>query len=213
MKKIFKVIIVLIVIIALAFFVVKSIFHVTVDENEIPQNVYEENTGLLGLVQLELVELFVLNIGNDEYILVEEMVNLVIRDSIRENFNESYDPLGDCETDECNYIVINNNYYVDYVWASLSEENQLILNVSTGTTKLGGFNTITHLYFDIDIDYTSFEVVLTLDVLKIHNTGISIETLNSILSNFDTQEIEDSITKGTLDLEEYTYRFGLILFP
>ncbi len=120
--KLLKILLVLIVVLGAAVFFAYKTVHVEVDEADLPQDVYEENSDLLLLVNAKMLELFVLSTG-DEYTLVEETVNLIILDAIRENVNEDYAPLGTCETVECNYITSNDNYYVNYLWAELSDDN------------------------------------------------------------------------------------------
>lgn len=213
MKKLIKAILIILAILLLVFLVLKSIFNVSVDEDDLPDNVYNENGNLLTVLNGNLFDIFLSPLQTDDYTLVEDITNLVIRDSIQKNINEEYDPLGTCETDECNFIVSEDNYYVNYVWTELTEDNQLLVNVSAGTNKVGGFNTIAHLYFDIEIEYLSFEIVLTLDEIMLNETEISVELLDKILSNFDKDGIEESVTEGTLDLEEYTYQIEFISFP
>jgi len=90
--------------IVLILLLIKASIQVEVDEDTLPVNVYEEDADLLTLVNTRLIDLFI-NSATNEYTVVEEVVNLIILDSIRENVNSEYDPLGDCETTECNYIV------------------------------------------------------------------------------------------------------------
>jgi len=198
--------------IVLILLLIKASIQVEVDEDTLPVNVYEEDADLLTLVNTRLIDLFI-NSATNEYTVVEEVVNLIILDSIRENVNSEYDPLGDCETTECNYIVYDENYYVSFIWAELSDDNQLIVHVSLGSDALVGVNTIFDFYFDIDIDYLGFGIELTLDTYYINDTNLSINILDKIFSNLDTEQIESQVSKGELDLTEYTYKISFSLLP
>ena len=205
--KLIKVLIIVSVVLLVLLFVAKSIIQVEVNEDSLPTNVYEEDSDLLTLVNSRMFDLFVTSVTN-EYTVVEEVVNLVILDSIRDNINSDYDPLSDCDTTDCNFIVHDENYYVKYIWAELSDDDQLIIHVSLGSEAFIGVNTIFHFYFDIEIDYIGFGIELTLDSYYIHDNSLSMDILDNIFSNFDTAQIESEVSKGELDLEEYSYRIS-----
>ena len=210
--KIIKILIVTVVVLAVLGFIGVGVINVDVIEDDLPTNVYEEDANLLSLVNTRLFDLFVTSVTN-EYGVVEEIVNLVILDSIRENINSEYDPLGDCETNECNFIIYEDNYYVNYIWAELNEDDQLVIHVSLGSEILIGVNTIFDFTFDIDIDYLGFGIELTLDSYSINNMDLSMNILDNIFSNLDTDQIESEVSKGELDLEEYTYTLSFSLMP
>ena len=181
--KIIKILIILIAILAVLGFIGVGVINVDVIEDDLPTNVYEEDANLLSLVNTRMFDLFVTSVTN-EYSVVEEIVNLVILDSIRENINSEYDPLGDCETTECNFIIYEDNYYVNYIWAELNDDNQLVIYVSLGSEILIGVNTIFDFTFDIDIDYTGFGIELTLDSYSINDMDLSMSIdILSILSH------------------------------
>ena len=192
--------------------VAKGAIQVDVDENLLPTNVYEEDADLLTLVNTRMYDLFMTSVTN-EYTIVEEVVNLIILDSIRDNVNSEYDPIGDCDTTECNFIVYEDNYYINYIWAELSDDNQLIIHVSLGSEKFIGVNTVFNFYFDIEIDYLGFGIELTLDAYTLGDVDLSMEILNRIFSNIDTEQIEGQVSKGELDLTEYSYKISFSLFP
>ncbi len=206
MKAVKGLIVVLVVLLVLLF-VAKSVIQVEANEDLLPTNVYEENADLLTVVNTSLFDLFVTSVTN-EYTVVEEVVNLIILDSIRDNVNSEYDPLGDCDTNECNFIVYDDNYYVNYIWAELSDDNQLIIHVSLGSETFIGVNTIFHFYFDIDIDYVGFGIELTLDTFYLHERELSMGILDTMFSNLDSTKIENQVSIGDLDLEEYSYRIS-----
>ncbi len=210
--KILRKLVILVIIVFGLLMVIKAQIQVEVNEDALPTNVYEENADLLTVVNIKLFDLFVTSVTN-EYTVVEEVVNLIILDSIRDNVNSNYDPLGDCETVECNYIIHNDNYYVNYIWAELSDNNQLIVHVSLGSEKLIGVNTIFDFYFDIDIDYTGFGIELTLDTYDINDIGLSKDILDKIFSYLDTAQIESEVSKGELDLTNYSYKISFSLLP
>ena len=210
--KIIKKLVVLAILLFALLLVGKSIIQADVNEDSLPTNVYEEDADLLTVVNTRLFDLFVTSVTN-EYTVVEEVINLIILDSIRDNINSSYDPLGDCDTVECNYIIHDDNYYINYIWAELSENNQLIVHISLGSEKFIGVNTIFDFYFDIDIDYIGFGIELTLDTYDINDIGLSMGILDKIFSYLDTAQIESQVSKGDLDLTNYSYSISFSLLP
>lgn len=208
MKFIRNILIILVILGAIGFFAYSKV-HVEVNEEDLPEDVYEQDGNLLLLLSANMLDLFVLDSG-DEYTLIEESVNLIILDAIRENVNDQYDPLGTCETDECNFITATEDYYVNYLWAELSDDNQLIIHVSVGSDKYIHINTIIDLYFDIEINYTDFGFTLTLTNVFLADMEISMDRLDQLLEYADKDAIEASVTTGELDIDEYTYT---ITFP
>lgn len=201
MKKIKWFIILVLLLFAVLYSVISS-YRVDVDINDIDDTPYQENANLLTVVHSFLVDLFV-DSNTDEYTLVEDIINYVIVDSIHENINEDYNPFDDCNSDDCKYIIYSDDYYVDYLWADLNDDNQIVVNIGLGTDYLD-FHTVMRFYFDVSIDYTSLEIELSLNRYEIDETELKISYLDTILEG-SKQEIEDSITFGELDLDEYTY--------
>lgn len=210
--KLIKSLVVIALVIGALGFVAFKIVHVEASDADLPEDVYEEDSNLLTLVNLNLFDLFIGD-PDDEYTVVEEIINLVILEAIRENINTEYDPLGDCETIECNYIEHNENFYINYLWAELNDENQIVVYVSIGSDKIVHVNTIVSFYLDIEINYIGFEITLTLDKIAINKTEISVERIDKIMSNFDKGNIEDSVSVGELDLDEYKYTISFSPLP
>lgn len=201
-----KRLLILIVILAALGFVAISIIDVDASDSDLPANVYEEDSDLGTVLDTKLLEVFSSAV-TDDFTPIEEIINLVILDSIRDNINAEYDPLSDCETVECNYIVYEDFYYVNYLWAELNEDDQLVVFISYGSKKLIGFNTIMEFNFDLDINisFTGLEISLILESYNINDKGLSLSILDNIFARLDTEEIENSVSTGTLDLEEYSY--------
>lgn len=211
MKLIRNVVIALIVLIVVLFIAVQSI-QVEVNEQDLPTNVYTEDSNLGTIIQARLFSLFVLSEDN-EYSIIEEIINYVILDSIRENINAEYDPLSDCETIDCTNIVYSEDYYIDYVWANLNDDNQLIVNVGVGSTTIMDFHTIIYLVMDVDIQVINTAILLTLQDVYIDDFHISVGLLETIFSNVDKDAIESKVTKGTLDLDAFTYELDFTIIP
>jgi len=211
MKKL-RLLVILVVVLVGLLFVAKSAIQVDVNEDSLPMAIYYETGDLLNLVTLKMFGLFMVSSTN-EYTVVEEVINLVILDSIRENINSDYEPLGSCDTIECNYIIYDENYYVNYIWAELSDDNQMIVHVSMGSEKFIGVNTVFDFYFDIEIDYINFGITLTLDSYYISDINIPMSLLDNIFSNLDTDQIESQVSKGDLDLTDYSYKINFSLLP
>jgi hypothetical protein len=158
-----------------------------------------------------MVELFFTSYSN-EYTVTEEILNLVVLDSIRENINADYDPLSDCETIECNYIVHEDNYYLNYIIINVTEDNQFLVRVSIGSDKFIDYNTVFSFLFDVEIKYSDFEISLTLDEYYVGDRDLPISILDNIFKNLDKDEIENQVSVGELDLEEYSYTISLSPF-
>lgn len=202
--KIIKIVLILLVFLIAASFVVLNSIKQEIDEDTLPTNVYEEDSNLLTVVNARLFDLFVSSVTN-EYTVVEEIMNLIILDSIRENVNADYDPLGDCETIECEFIVHEDYYYINYLYVVLNDDDQLVVYVSGGTDKYVDFNTVTSFVFDVDIDYVGTEISLTLAEYYIADKKLSLNMLDKIFGKLDAENIEAQVTTGALDLEDYSY--------
>ncbi len=182
-----------------------------VEESELPINVYEEQGNLISIMNARMIELFITSVGN-EYTVIEEVLNLVVLDSIRENINADYDPLSDCETLECNYIIHDDTYYLNHIIVELTEDDQFLVRVSLGSDKIVDYNTVFSFLFDVEIKYTDFEISLTLDTYHVGNKELSIKILDTIFKNLDKEQIENQVSAGDLDLDEYTYTISFSPF-
>jgi hypothetical protein len=203
----------LVVILVLIAIIVGFLYSVKqdIEETELPANVYEEQGNLNSIINARMVELFFTSYSN-EYTVTEEILNLVVLDSIRENINADYDPLSDCETIECNYIVHEDNYYLNYIIINVTEDNQFLVRVSIGSDKFIDYNTVFSFLFDVEIKYSDFEISLTLDEYYVGDRDLPISILDNIFKNLDKDEIENQVSVGELDLEEYSYTISLSPF-
>jgi hypothetical protein len=190
-----------------------ALYSVKVDfeESELPVNVYEEQADLLSIVDAKLFELFMTSV-TDEFTVIEEVLNLVVLNSIRDNVNAEYDPLGDCETIECNFIIHEDYYYLNYIIVELTENDQFLVKVSLGSDKYLEYNTVFSFLFDVEINYTGFEISLTLDQYHLSDKELSMSILDTIFSNLDAETIETQVSTGDLDLEEYSYSISFSPF-
>ena len=210
MKTIRNLIIILIILIALGVIGLGAI-EVDVDDSSLSTIVYEEDANLTDILQAKFISLFVSG-STEESSLVEDIINLVIYDSIKNNINSDYDPLGDCETTECNYVIYEDYYYINYIFAEMNDDGQLVLTVSFGTEEIIEVNTILVLVFDVDIKLLSMSIELTLDKYYLAEYEISKTMLDRIFSKIDTENIESQVSKGELNLEEYTYTISFSPF-
>lgn len=208
MKKI-KVLFIVVVLFTVLGMILFSKFNVDVDTDEINQSPYHENATLYSEIASFLFDLFFVD-DTEPYEIVERVINYVIVDSIRENINEDYNPFTDCTSDECLYVVSDDSYYLDYIWATLNEDNQIVVHTGIGTS-LFDFHTIIHMYFDVFIDYSNFEVVLSLEHLELNDTLIETSLIDRILGDHKNH-IEEQVTFGTLNLDDYTYRISFSIF-
>lgn len=185
-------------------------FQVKVEESELPTNVYEQEADLLSVMNDRMVGLVLQ--GSNSYTIIEEILNLVVLDSIRENINSDYDPLGDCETIDCNFIMHEDYYYINYIFVELTDDNQFLVKVSLGSDKIFDYNTVFSFLFDVEIDYIGMEILLTLDTYQLADKELSISILDNIFSKLDSDDVESKVSTGTLDLEEYSYTISFSPF-
>lgn len=158
-----------------------------------------------------MASIFITSVTN-EYTVIEEILNHVVLNSIRENVNEDYDPLGDCETIECNFIVHEEYYYLNYIIVKLTDDYQFLVRVSLGTDKFLDYNTVLNFLFDVEINYIGFGISLTLDQYSISDKDLSMSLLDKIYNRLDIETIELEVTTGDLDLEEYSYTISFSPF-
>ena len=209
--KFLKILLLLIFILLCALVIALYSVKVDVEESELPVNVYEEQADLLSIVDAKLFELFITSATN-EFTVIEEVLNLVVLNSIRDNVNAEYDPLGDCETVECNFIIHEDYYYLNYIIVELTEDDQFLVRVSLGSDKFYEYNTVFSFLFDVDINYTGFEISLTLDQYHLSDKELSMSILDMIFDNLDADTIESQVSTGNLDLEEYSYSISFSPF-
>lgn len=189
---------------------VRSIeYQVTADD--LPQDVYDSSGDLLSFAKVKMIGLMTAT-SDQRYTLIEEIMNLVLYDSIRKNINPEYDPLGDCGTTSCERIVESGIAYINYAFASLNNNDQLVITISGGTDRIASIDTALILVFDIALDDVltpTSTIVLTLNRYSLGAREMSMSLLNMIFNRMDKASIEASMTFGTLDLDQYTYSISL----
>ncbi len=192
---------------------VQSKLEVDVSSADLPQDVYQNDGDLLLIAQQKLIDIVNPLNMEDDYTLTEEFLNYMLLYSIRENVNADYNPLDDtCDTTACQNIVETDYGNVQYAYTQLTEENQLLVVVTFYREDYPQTTTAIYATFDIDIALLELEIILTLDHITIGTIDLSVSQLDSIVSFFDKQAIEDMIEIGELDLDDYTYRVALVSF-
>ncbi|MCD4827096.1 MAG: hypothetical protein K8Q99_04890 [Acholeplasmataceae bacterium] len=177
-----------------------------VTDDELPQAVYTDTSDLNIASQAYLTGLLLAS-DSERYNMIAEFMNYMLLDSIRENINADYDPLADLDTIEANYIIHNDNFYIDYLYANLNDDNQLVVTAAFGSNMIFKVDSALILVFDIDtnISITSLGFTLTLVDYSLSDTSLSIQILDFIFSRLDKTQIEDYMNQGDLDLDNYTY--------
>jgi hypothetical protein len=211
LKSLFVFIIVVVVILVTTTFVFVKSIAVDVTDANLPQNIYTETGDLQTIAELSLVGLVIAN-DEDRYLLINNFMNYMLLDSIRENVNSAYDPLGSLDTDAANYIIKEDVYYIDYVYSTLNEDNQIVICISFGTDKYITSHSCIYMYFDVDIDVQllNITVTLTLSEYYIADHKLSLKILDYVFDKLGKTAVEDSMTMGTLNLDNYTYTVSII---
>lgn len=213
LKRLLIFIVLLIIILIITVFVIVKSIAVDTTDSDLPQEIYESPGNLLTAAQLSLLEIPFAT-DEDQYTIFEEFINYVILDSIRTNINDAYDPLGDIESTDANYVIYQREFFIDYVYATLNEDDQIVVCISFGTDTLMRSRSAIYLYFDVEINVglLDLSVVLTLDQYHIADKNLSFKILDYLFTKLDKPSIEDSITYGILDLDEYTYTIQILDF-
>ncbi|MCK5731912.1 MAG: hypothetical protein KAH13_02770 [Tenericutes bacterium] len=210
LKKLILIIVVFVVLLIAGSLLFLNSIEYEVTNSDLPQDVYETSGELLPYAKTKILSLLIVD-EDDRYTVVEEIINLIILDSIHENINESYDPLGDCTTNDCSRIYNSDSLYIDYVFAEINEDNQIVITISAGSESIIKADTALILVFDIDFNIITLNpnIVFTLNSYYLGNKGLSLTLLNIIFNRLDKTEVEDSMTFGTLDLDEHTYTISI----
>ncbi len=210
-KRLFILVIVLALVVVVGVIMLARSIAVEVTDADLPQDVYTETGDLLTIAELNLVGL-VLADEQERYTIIEEFMNYILLDSIRTNINSAYDPLGDLDTDAANYVMSESAFYIDYVYAELNDTDQIVICISFGTDQYYQMHSALYLTFDIDIEIVllNIDVVLTLSEYRIADKELSMKILDFAFNKLDKSTIEDSMTFGVLDLDDYTFTFSLI---
>lgn len=207
--KILKRLIIGIVILSLiaitGLFIYLNSVKVNVTDDDLPENVYTY-TGSLNVLMLSTISNIVSNNGDrDQYI--EDYINILIYKTIRDDINPDYDPING-DTDKSQYIAKNFAFELDYIIADLTEDDQVMITVSI--KRLGFPKAMTALYFYFDMSFQSTTLTLSLDKVFMDEDEISKPTYDFFVSMADKEEIESSIDKGTLNLDDYTYEINFM---
>lgn len=173
----------------------------TVTKEDLPQDVYESDGNLSVLILSKATEIVFAD-EEDSYTLIEDFVNLLIFDIIKDDINPEYDPINGSEEIN-NYIINKDKLVIDYIYAHLNEENQLIVTVSVKRSNI--VETAMHFVFDMNYDFSSFSLVLSLEKVFLHDVEIKRNIYDYLVSMADKEEIEQYVETGVLDLDDYTY--------
>lgn len=204
-RTLIVVIVLFVILVTSAVFYLKSV-EVYVTEDALPEGVYDSSTNL-NLLMLQSVTNIVMSDERDADTHIEFFMNVMIYKTIRDDINPEYDPIHG-ESKESQYIVSNIFITIDYMYVEMTEDNQLLLTVSLKRNSFPKVATAIYLYFDVDFNYQNMSLLLTLDQVLLDEKEIAKSTLTRILNLVDQEKIENSVARGTLDLDEYTYSVG-----
>ena len=211
MKKLLIFVIVLALAVVIGINILVSKIEVDITESDLPQDVYESGGDLLVIAQLRFIEIWNPFSSEDEYTLTEEFLNYMLLDSIRSNVNDEYDPLDDsCTELNCDVIAETPYGNIEYAFVELNDDNQMVVVINFARSDYPQVETALFAIFDVEFKLTEFEIDLVLDTLYLNDIEITKENLDTVLGYFDADAIEDMISMGDLDLENYTYTVSLV---
>ncbi|WP_176239627.1 hypothetical protein [Mariniplasma anaerobium] len=210
-KVFLSIIIGLIVIIFVGVLIFLNSIKVEVTDDDLPQGIYTETGDLESISQVYLLGIVVAS-DADQYTLINGFMNYMILDSIRKNINPDYDPLADLDTVEADYVTYDKNFYIDYIYANLNDDNQIVVTAAFGSDSIIKVDSALNLVFDIDLDisFTNIGFTLTLVDYSLSDTALSFQVLDFIMSKLDKTEIEGQMSMGVLDLDTYTYTLSIL---
>ena len=202
-KRLLLFVLILIILISVVGLLAINRIKYEVTASDLPQDVYESEGNFSALMTAKAGEL-ILAEEADSYTLIEDFINLLILDIITNDINPEYDPLNG-ETEESLFIINHAQFQLDYIYAHLNEENQLIITVSLKRDSFPSAMTAFHFVFDIDYSKTTFSLTLTLNQVFLHDMEVKRNIYDYFVSMADKSEIESYVDKGTLNLDDYTY--------
>jgi len=205
MKNLIKKVVIFVIIVGVIGMVGVFLISVEVDNSVLPTNVYEDDGDFTTIINNHVYNLLFNSNQETEYTFVEDIVNYVILNTIKENVNELYDPLDVNGDESTQYIVYDENYYIEFIWAEMIED-QLVVHVSLGSEKWISVNTVIDFYFDYETTILDFSLTLTLDKIMLKDFNVTTDQLDKYLTDDIKADIEDKISDGSLDLSDYSYR-------
>ncbi len=208
MKKLIYFILFLTISLAVGIHFATASINEVITKEDLPQTVYQDDSSFES-AHNALLDFFNIN-SDQDYSNIELFMNYMIYDSIKENMNDEYDPLSDCETEACMYILATDYVTVDYMFARLNEDDQIVLTVSAKRFNYPTVETAVHLIFDVTINELQASFTLTLNHARLADRTISRELLDRIMTYVDKEAIEDSVTYGELDLDTYSFTVSLL---
>jgi hypothetical protein len=203
-KRLLIVILLLIIILSsVSLFYLQSV-EVEIRDEDLPQNVYA-TSGFLPLMMQSKIGQIVYGDESERDGHIEDFMNLLIFQTIRDDINQDYDPInGDQPSSQ--YISKNAWLQVDYVFAQVMEDDQIKVTVSLKRTSFPKAMTAFYFYFDMAFNTNSMTMKLTLNQVMIDDDIVSEKVYDRIIGLVGKGKLESSIDKGTLDLENYTYK-------
>ena len=200
-RRLLIIIIVLaVIVVGLSLYAINRI-KIEIKESDLPQDVYESSEVSELMIITKATQIIFAD-EEDSYSLTENFLNLLIYDMIQNNINPDYDPING-ETEESQYIVNNPQFQLDYIFAHLNDDSQIIITVSIKRNTFPEAMTAFHFIFDME--FTGYQLELTLNQVFLHDIEVKKNIYDYFVSMANKDEIEAYIDKGTLDLVNYTY--------
>lgn len=178
-----------------------------ITKDDLPTEVYDTEHDLIALMGYKLI-MFYQDEGEDKSLIVD-FFNLLILDTIIKNINSDYDPLNG-SSDASKSILTNEQFKIDFIVASLNDDDQLVISISLKRDSFPKLTTAFNFVFDIQLD--DIVLNLTLDKVFLHDVEVKRYIYNYFISLTDKSAVEDYIEHGTLNLSEYTYTINIVEF-
>ena len=209
MKKLLLLIVIFLSLILGGVILLLNSISTTITDDDLPQAVYQNTDDFDMALTQALIDVF--NPFNDvsPYSFTEIYINVLIYQAIIEHINASYDPLSDCETDACNFIYKEGYGGINYLFATITDNDQLKITLSIKHDRLIEYNTAMFIYFDVDINVMQNRLLLTFDRLHVGPHQIPNSVIHLAIEQLDHAQVEAMFETGTLDLKALTYEVYL----
>lgn len=180
--------------------------NVYVTEQDLPEGVYDSNSSV-NMLMLSAVTSILVADEDEVDPRIEFFMNVLIYKTIKDDINPDYDPING-ETKESQYISKNLAITLDYIFVELTDDDQLLLSVSMKRHVFPKVATAMYLYFDMDFSYETMDLLLTLDRVLFDDKEVSQTTYDFVLNLMNKEKIINSVDRGRLDFDDYTYSIG-----
>jgi len=211
-KRLVIILMVIVFIVSISGIIFLNSVKVETGPEDLPEEVYQSSQNLEARMALVMFDIVSSTQSSQRNESIAEFFNYLIFKTIRDDINETYDPLN---SDGSDAIISDSGFFIlDFMIASSNEDGEIVILVSIKRDDFPSFATAFYFHFKIDFTPLTTELTMTLKNVYIDQREISRTVYDYFVSLADKESIENAIDKGKLDLDTYTYtiRFSDYIF-